>query len=115
MDLGLRDFFRAMMCNAILVFYERYRPWLQGRFGRETKARPEFWRFCWAIRNAAVHHQGRINFTNSTAAPVTWRGLTYSPADNGKQVFGTDLSVGDLMFLMLGMSDELDTLGAPPP
>jgi hypothetical protein len=39
-----------------VVFYERYRPWLQGKLGRETKSWPEFFRFCWTIRNACTYH-----------------------------------------------------------
>jgi hypothetical protein len=82
----LRTVHHMAFSSIFVVFYERYRPWLQGKFGRDVKSWPAFFRFCWAIRNACTHHDGRINFTNPESASVSWAGLTYSPADNGKQV-----------------------------
>lgn len=110
----LRTINVTVFCAFFVMFYERYRPWLQIQFGREVRDWPELFRFCWAIRNAAAHHEAHINFTNPTCKPVSWEGLTYSPLDNGKTIFGpNDLSVGDIFILLLEMSDELDELGAP--
>jgi hypothetical protein len=104
-----------MIFSALFViFYERYRPWLQDRFKREVKDWPELFRFCWAIRNGCAHHEAKINFTNPSSAPVSWGGLAFGPSDNGKPIFGeNDFAVGDLFLLLLEMSDSLDALGCP--
>jgi hypothetical protein len=110
----LRTVWHTVFSAFFVLYYERYRPFLQDKFGRDVKEWPEFFRFCWAIRNAAAHHESRINFTNPTSAPVTWAGLTYSPANNGHLIFGpNDLSVGDILILLIEFSDRLDGLGAP--
>jgi hypothetical protein len=113
---NLRTIHHAVFAAFFVLFYERHRPFLQDRLGRETANWPEFFRFCWAVRNAATHHEFRVNFTNPKVAPVTWAGATYGPADNGRLLIGpNDLSVGDILILIMEMSDELDDLSAPVP
>jgi hypothetical protein len=110
----LRTVWHVVFSAFFVLYYERYRPFLQEKFGRKTSEWPEFFRFCWAIRNATAHHGSRINFTNPKTAPVTWAGLTYSPANNGHLIFGpNDLSVGDVLILLIEFSDQLDGLDAP--
>ena len=67
--------------------------------------------FARVVRNAIAH--GKINIRNPNAPPVTWRGLTYSYADSGKDVITQDFGLGDLVGLMLDANDELDAMGAP--
>jgi hypothetical protein len=67
--------------------------------------------FARVVRNAIAH--GKIEIRNSNAPPVTWRGLTYSYADNGKQIFGTDLKLGEIVALIFDASDALDGIDAP--
>lgn len=105
--------FNNMLGLTFLSFYERHRPWLQKHFGGEVDKWPQLFRFAWALRNAITHHEGEVNFENPKCPSVTWNGLTYSPADNGRLVFGPDLGMGDFIVLMLQMSDELDRLGCP--
>lgn len=109
---GLHNRFISM---PFLRFYEQSRPHIQAIFGKDTQAWPQLFQFAWAIRNGLTHHAGRINFTNPGYPAVSWRNLSYSPADAGKPIFGSHFSVGDLFLLMFDISDELDAIAAPLP
>lgn len=67
--------------------------------------------FCRVVRNAAAH--GSINFRNLRAPSVVWRGLSFGPADNGRQIIGGELRVGDIIGPMFEANEELDRMGAP--
>jgi hypothetical protein len=98
-----------------LQFYEQHRPFAQSTLGEDTKLWPQTFQFAWAMRNAIAHHGSLLNFTNPSYHPVTWNGISYSPADNGKPILGPHFTVGDLLLFMGDFSNELDTLGAPLP
>jgi hypothetical protein len=51
--------------------------------------------------------------TDKKAKPVHWHSLTYQVADHGRQVFGGDLNLPDIIFLMFEMGRELDALECP--
>jgi hypothetical protein len=96
-----------------LTFYEGHRPWWVGRFNRDEKTWPPVLRFARVVRNAVAHH-GRLDWASPHVGAVTWSGLTYTHADNGRAIFGSgDLAVADMVFLMMDMSAELDRLGCP--
>ncbi|MEQ8305801.1 MAG: hypothetical protein RIA09_04505 [Hoeflea sp.] len=101
-----------MVASIYLRFYETYRPWWVERFNRDEATWPPIMRFARIVRNAAGH-QMRIDWNSQNVAAVNWRGLTYSHADNGREIIGGDLVAADILFLMLDLSDELDTLGCP--
>jgi hypothetical protein len=108
------DLFQWFFNGVFVSFYEYHKPQMQKKFGRETKDWPDFFRFCWAMRNAAAHHRGYINFENLKSKPVSWRGLTYGPDDNLKKpVMGGAFNAGDVFLLTLELSEELDRLGVP--
>jgi hypothetical protein len=93
-----------------LMFFERYNVWLRDHLG-EPNNWPATLNFARVVRNAIAH--GKIEIRNSNAPPVTWRGLTYSYADNGKQIFGTDIKLGEIIALIFDASDALDEIDAP--
>ncbi|MFC3308420.1 hypothetical protein [Blastomonas aquatica] len=95
-----------------LMFYEQYSGWWKDKYNRDEKTWPEIFRFGRVIRNA-ISHQMMISWDNDKISPVSWRGLRYSSADNKKEIIGFDLSMADIVFLMIDMSDELDRLGCP--
>jgi hypothetical protein len=95
-----------------LAFYERYRPWIVAKFNRDTTTWPDIFQFARVVRNA-VGHRARIDWNNANLGLVSWKGLTYSHTDNQREIFETDLSVGDLLVLMVEMSDRLDGLECP--
>ena len=98
LDALLYNFGQALATN----FYERNLPQLKARFGAGSQSWPAVWDFGRVVRNA-MSHGGKITFTNSNAPAVTWRNMSYSPADNGRQILHTDLWPGDLFNLILDM------------
>jgi hypothetical protein len=94
-------------------FFERHRPWARTKCGGDAYAWPTILNFARVVRNAISHHDGHVHFENPNADPVQWRHLVYSPADNGKQIVGTDIQLGELIILMFEISAELDRLGCP--
>ncbi len=65
------------------------------------------------VRNAMAH-AGRIYFDKPARHAVQWRGLSYDHGDNGK-LLSDRLSVADILFLMMEMSEEFDALHLPTP
>ena len=72
------------------------------------------WDFGRVVRNAFVH-DGKIDIRKPRDEPVSWRGITYGPADNGRQVLGHDLAAVELVMLMREMDDvgQSSPRGAP--
>jgi hypothetical protein len=107
---------RIQYSSMIFVrFYEQHVPFLRATFGKSEKW-PMIFRFAWAIRNGMVHHGGHINYTDPSGAPVTWHAFTYAPSEKVKPpIFGDHFSPGDLLILLLDLSDALDAIGAPLP
>lgn len=86
-------------------YFERERPNIEAKFGKNTTAWPEEWNFARVVRNS-IAHKNAVYFLNTSASPVSWRELTYSPADNGRRVLNGDLWAADLVYLMM----DLDAL-----
>ena len=61
---------------------------------------------CGATRNS-VAHKNEVFFRNPAAAPVTWRGLMYSPGDNGRKVLNGDFCAADFICLMTDLDAHL--------
>jgi hypothetical protein len=105
---------RGVLAHAIspifLMFFERYNDWMTATHGDAVNWPPTL-NFSRVIRNAAAH--GKINIRNPGAPPVSWRGLTYGPADNGRQIIGPDIQLGEMLALIFDASDALDALSAP--
>jgi hypothetical protein len=110
---GVHSVSERLTCAIFSVFAERVCDWVRHNHDGDTKNWPPNINFGRVVRNAIVHG-GKINFTNPNADPVSWRGLTFSPADNGIVAVNAGLlSGGDLIVLMLEMELELNALGAP--
>jgi hypothetical protein len=100
----------AQIPPIFIGFFERYNEWLTDTHGDSINWHPTL-NFCRVVRNAAAH--GSINFRNPRAPAVTWRGLNFGPAENGRQIIGGDLRVGDVVGLKFEANDELNRIGAP--
>lgn len=110
---GVQSVSERLTCAVFSVFSERVCDWVRHNHSGDTKNWPPNINFGRVIRNAIVHG-GKINSVNAKADPVSWRGLTFSPADNGAVAINAGkLSGGDLILLMLEMELELNALGAP--
>ena len=88
-------------------FFESHKASIIEKFSNPPTKWPEIWNFGRVIRNS-ISHPGCLHFESQSHAPVRWKGLTYDPKMNGQKVIGEDISLGDLILLMLEMSDELD-------
>lgn len=107
---------------ALVVFYERHRPWIHAKYGGNARDRdkwPETLRFAWVLRNAAAHHSGALNITDKSLRPFVWHHLKFDHTDEGFKVLGGEaagasaMSVADVSIFLVEMSDELDRLGCP--
>lgn len=107
---GLHGVMAHITAPIFLMFFERYNDWLDENLG-DAKNWPPTLNFARVVRNAIAH--GKIKIRNPAAPPVTWRGLTYSYADNGSQIVGTDLKLGEILALMFDANDALDGINAP--
>lgn len=106
----------AIVTSLYVTFFEQHKEWLRATYGADTKNWPSLFNFCRVIRNFIVHHDGRVHFDNPKAASVEWHHITYSPADEGQQAVGHDyISVGDMLVLLVELSDALDEAGCPFP
>jgi len=103
--------FLPYLVTPILVeFVEAHKQWLFDRYDDWRKFPPTA-AFAYQVRNSIAHLGVRIH----GAGAVSWYGLSYSAADNGRPVIGHDLSTADVLVLMLEFSKELDEAGCPPP
>lgn len=114
---GFTGTMNSLYSATLVNLYERNKAFLtKYHGGKKPKEWGDFWRFVWVVRNSCAH--GKLALYDTEVAPVEWRGLKYYPApeDTTKArhvVIGGDLSFGDLLVLMVEMSEELDAIGAP--
>lgn len=96
------------------LFVDEAVSWVRRNVATDPHRFPSKVNFCRVVRNAIVHG-GTVNIDSPNAPIVNWRGLTYGHAQNGREILnnGTDLSIGDLMLLLIEADYELTTLGAP--
>jgi hypothetical protein len=84
-------------------YFERGRRLVEARFGMDVSGWPAVWNFGRVVRNAFAHG-GQVSITNPNALPVTWRGVTLGPAENGREIFFNDLAYAEIVILL----SELD-------
>lgn len=85
-------------------FYERHSGEIATKFGKIDKQAPSVWQMGWVVRNA-VSHNGCVYFRDPAHQSVAWQGLVLSPQDNGKRLFHSIFSAGDLIVMMLEMEE----------
>jgi hypothetical protein len=107
---GLNEIAVHIISLVFLAFFDQYKDWLDENMGRAINWPPTL-NFCRVVRNACAH--GAVHIRDPSAPPVTWRGLSFGPADNGRQIIGQDLRIGDMIGLMFEANKELDRVGAP--
>ncbi len=102
---NLGQFFDALVFPRVVSYFQRDRSRLEQRFSQDRTKWPLSWQMAWAVRNAASH--GGVAFQKPTQKPVTWRGVSFGPADEPAKSLLTMMSGGDLALLMLDMADDL--------
>jgi hypothetical protein len=109
---GLERTVTHLISPIFIMFFERYNDWLDLNLGRDAHTTwPTTLNFARVIRNAAAH--GKITIRNPSAPPVTWKNISIGPADNGCEIIGHDLRVGDVIGLMFEVDAELDRINVP--
>jgi hypothetical protein len=93
----------SLIGSALIRYYESVIPIVRKKFGTDSTNWPGVWNFGRVIRNALAHHGGRVNFDNPRAQPVSWKSLTFSPADNGRQIMFVDIATVEIILLMEDM------------
>lgn len=97
----------ALLMQAVFVqFLEGARGEIEQKYGTAPQLWPAPLDFGRIVRNA-FSHGGTIDIRNSNASPVSWKGLRYGPADNGRQVAYMDLAAADLIVLMREMNEAI--------
>ena len=107
LNLGIFEIqFLAIERSMFLNYFEHQRPQIEAKYNKDPTHWPRDWNFGRVVRNSFAHRD-EVGFDNLKAAPVTWRGLTYSPADNGRKVLHMDIWPADLLYLMMDMDAHL--------
>ena len=78
---GIDGVTASMIANAFVLFFKSNRAFAEAKYTSDAQA----WNFGRIIRNALAH-KGVINITNVNAPAVSWRGLSYSRAQNGRRI-----------------------------
>jgi hypothetical protein len=99
---GIQRLMASIYEQAFVSYFENIRDDIEVKYGA-VRGWPAELRFGRLLRNAFAHG-GTIDIRDGATA--TWRGVTYSAAQNGRHVMYNDLSQGDLTILMLEM-DQL--------
>lgn len=102
---GLQRVHGAMISNAFVQYFEANRSLAEAKFSKDTQRWPMEWNFGRVVRNALVH-KGSIRIDNKNASAVTWKSLSYSHSENGKQILYRDVTAVELVLLM----EEMDAL-----
>jgi hypothetical protein len=72
---GLTRVEENIFIAAYVLFFERHGAQMKARWG-EPENWPPLFRFCRAMRNAALRPDGLVDLEHPEAAPVSWYGLT---------------------------------------
>lgn len=103
LNLGAIDPLLSSFGQAIITnYFERHLKEIERAFSKDRSKWPTVWNFGRVVRNS-MSHGGRIYFENEKALPVSWRALSYSPADNDKVILHRDLWPADLIYLLRDM------------
>lgn len=98
--------FVEAQCHSLLAgYFDSVRADIEVRFGRDTSKWPATINFGRVVRNS-MSHGGVVCFTNQNASPVTWRGISLDPSDNGRPIHDY-LAVGDMINLIIEIEGYL--------
>ena len=99
---GLQGVHGSMIANAFVKYFEMNRSLVESKYTKDTRLWPMTWNFGRVVRNALAHNGG-IKIDNINSPPVTWKNLTYSYLNNGKQILYCDVTAVELILLMADM------------
>lgn len=100
---GLQGLFNSTAVPMYVEYYESNINKVRKKFGNDPSNWPKVWNFGRVVRNA-FSHGGEVFFSNPKSKLVSWKGLYYSPKDNGRQVLFNDMGIADVIILL----EEID-------
>jgi hypothetical protein len=101
---GFARYVDALFVPFVVTYFQRYRAAVERKFKSDRTQWPASWQMGWAVRNAASH--GGIAFERPSQRPVSWRGLTFGPADEPAKSLSMLLNGADLLLLLLDMDRD---------
>jgi len=101
---GIQRLQSPYLQSVFVHYYETVKPLVEMAHGKPGNW-PATWEFSRVVRNA-FSHGGVITIHNPNAATVQWKSLSYTAADNGRQLLFTDLAPVELILLMEDMDAE---------
>jgi hypothetical protein len=108
LELGALTMLFQTFAQALLTnYFERYKADIRRQYGSASEW-PAVWNFARVVRNAMAHG-GRISIIRADDPISTWKGLTYTIADNERDILLRDLWPGDLFDLIQEMDEALQT------
>jgi hypothetical protein len=100
---GVQGLASIIFQGGFIRYYEMLLSNVKAQFTDDRKKWPPIWNFGRVIRNAFAHG-GKIYFEKPTSLPSgTWNGLSYSYADNGRQIMYQDVAYVEIIYLMQEM------------
>lgn len=84
-------------------FFEEHRSEIDAHYGG-LASWPPVWNFARVIRNA-MSHAGKLTIKDKTS--VSWKGLSYTSADTGREIINYDIYSGDFFYLIKEMEAAL--------
>lgn len=110
---GLKSVNSRITAAIFAVFAARANDWVKLNYSTAYDKWPPVSNFARIVRNA-ISHGGTVNLNSDKSVGGSWRGVEISYHDNGRQLINAgQLSIGDLVLLMLELDAELNDLGAP--
>ncbi len=103
---GLQGLITSIAEAAFLRYFESNKPTIEAAHSSDPNGWPPVWNFARLVRNAFAHG-GFLDIRNPSAAPLSWRGITYGPGDNGNQILFSDFTPVEMLMLMEEMDGEL--------
>lgn len=103
---GLKGLLNSTAIPMYVEYFESNIDEVRNKFGNDSSKWPNVWNFGRVIRNA-FSHGGGIFISNPKSSPVSWKGLTYSPKDNCKQVLFNDMGIADVIILLEDLDQEI--------
>lgn len=101
---SLKGIVATSLSAAFVRYFESRHDEIKLRYGDQPYSWPPELNFARVIRNAFAHG-GKISFLNPNAGAVSWMGLSYSPADNGREIVFRDIGLVEPILLL----EEIDS------
>jgi hypothetical protein len=101
---GFSTYVNNLFFPFLVSYFQRFRASVEQKFKPDRTHWPASWQLGWAVRNATSH--SGVAFERPVQKPVSWRGLTFGPADEPAKSLLTLMNGADLLVLLLDMDRD---------